>query len=557
MSASVTDPGVESRLATPEGLVLETFGMPLLAHLCATDEETVVARLEAKSELPPAAEGIFVDQLVPLAQFVAAQLASSPGLPIASALDVLVRPATGGQSSIGVALRRAAGGSVPDELVAAVADDQIKAAVSRMALDAFPLLLVPADLHWAPPIVSLHHHPQRKALQGALEADPELSGMFTKEDPGLGRRGYISTTLGASFSIQDVMFGEMMIASAWDTVKMTSKIPSQEDLLKRIQHNVDVLRLASTGKNASIPAHLVFTGFTTSENREITTPWGRLRPLTAWERSLAPASLEGAVTGTGADGDQVTVSYAGEMVLETELPYAIRIDAVPDWASNAMPSWRPMQGHDTLRRRLERMQLAAMLSTDREPGSWVTARLAWSWTGNPFGHGGNTGWGDPRGLPGFMPAVLSFEECADFEQWATRVDASWTGRIDIAVRRLLNASNARTDMADRLVDSVIVWENLFGTSQGEPRLRISAALAWLLEGDPAAREELQVQLKTLYDYRSKIVHGSNYDESTLGERATEALTYARDAMRVLIKDRPDVLGLAHGAARSLRMIMGG
>ena len=323
------------------------------------------------------------------------------------------------------------------------------------------------------------------------------------------------------------MFGEMVIASAWDTVKMTSKIPSQEDLLKRVQHNVDVLRLASAGKNASIPARLVFTGFTTSESREITTPWGRLRPLAAWERSLAPASLEGAVTGTGADGKQVTVSYAGEMVLETELPYAIRIDAVPDWASPAIPSWRPMQGYDTLRRRLEGVQLAAMLSTDREPGSWVTARLAWSWTGNPLGHGGNTGWGDPRGPIGFMPAVLSVEECADFEEWATRVDASWTGRIDIAVRRLLNAANARTDMADRLVDSVIVWENLFGTSQGEPRLRISAALAWLLEGDSAAREELQIQLKTLYDYRSKIVHGSNYDESTLGERANEALTYAR------------------------------
>jgi hypothetical protein len=112
-------------------------------------------------------------------------------------------------------------------------------------------------------------------------------------------------------------------------------------------------------------------------------------------------------------------------------------------------------------------------------------------------------------------------------------------------------------MADRLVDSVIVWENLFGTVEGEPRLRISAALAWLLTGDPIDREARQLELKRLYDYRSKIVHGGKPDEVALGEQANAALMHARDALRALFSDRTDVLALPDGAARSLRMIMGG
>lgn len=112
-------------------------------------------------------------------------------------------------------------------------------------------------------------------------------------------------------------------------------------------------------------------------------------------------------------------------------------------------------------------------------------------------------------------------------------------------------------MADRLVDAVIAWENLFGTSQGEPRLRISAALAWLLAEDSGARETLQSQAKSLYNSRSMIVHGGKPDESELAEPANAALTIARDALRVLFRDRPDVLALPDGAARSQRLILGG
>jgi hypothetical protein len=162
-----------------------------------------------------------------------------------------------------------------------------------------------------------------------------------------------------------------------------------------------------------------------------------------------------------------------------------------------------------------------------------------------------------RSSPGFMPYELSPQEFESVGEWALLVESRWSPRIDIAVRRFLSAANARTDMADRLVDAVIVWENLFGTSQGEPTLRISAALAWLMADDAATRELLQIELKGIYAYRSKIVHGERSNESSLGEQADAALNHAREALRVLFRDRPDVLALPDGAARSLPMIMGG
>lgn len=216
-----------------------------------------------------------------------------------------------------------------------------------------------------------------------------------------------------------------------------------------------------------------------------------------------------------------------------------------------------IRGADSLQRIIEGVQLAVLLATDRPVDGWVTARLAWTWTADPLGHGPHTSWAEVRSSLGFMPTELRSEECDSVGEWARLISTNWTTRIDIAVRRLIGAANTRTDLADRLVDAVIVWENLFGTSQGEPRLRISSAMAWLLSDSATAREDLQFKLKAIYDYRSKIVHGAKFDESSLAEQANAALVYARDTLRALLRDRPDVLNLSDGAARSLRMIMGG
>ncbi|MBM7806194.1 hypothetical protein JOD57_002031 [Geodermatophilus bullaregiensis] len=452
-------------------------------------------------------------------------------------------------------LHLAAGGDVSD-LLPDSSDDPVVSALIEMTIDSFPLLLAPADAFWPTPRLSLYHHPQQLELQTAIQADATLARLFPEDDQGIGRRGFFYSSLGRGGGVQDVMFGEMIIASAWGALGMTTEEPSLHSLTALVRHNLKVLRQGIKGQQPAIPARMVFTGFTTRDGQSITTPWGALRPVRDWERSHAPASLEGDVVGTQHDGTEVKVSYAGEMTLDTDLPYTILPTKSPDW-DNEPPPWPNIKGADVFRRRLEGVQLAVLLATDRPIGSWITAKLAWTWIGDPYGHGPSMSWSDPRSLPGFMPHELTSDECAEVARWAELVESSWTPRIDIAVRRILSAANSRTDMADRLVDSVIVWENLFGTSQGEPRLRISAAMAWLLRSEPTEREELRLKLKALYDDRSKIVHGGKPDEKLLGEQANAALQYAREALRTLFSERPDVLTLADGAARSLRLLMGG
>lgn len=156
-----------------------------------------------------------------------------------------------------------------------------------------------------------------------------------------------------------------------------------------------------------------------------------------------------------------------------------------------------------------------------------------------------------------MPTELSAAECDEVAFWCRQIDTHCPKRIDSAVRRTLSAAQVRTDPSDRLVDAVVAWENLFGTSEGEPRLRVSAAMAWLLTDSPDRRLELQAEIKRLYDDRSKIVHGGTFDEHSIADRANRALELARDCLRVLLRDRTDVLALPDGSAQSLKLILGG
>jgi hypothetical protein len=546
------------QLGDVEALVLETFGLPLLAYLCSSDERLVRGRLEGASDLRPAAESVLIGELVPLARYIAGQVAAQPGPPRSFSLEVLGRRIDDGTTSIGMALHLASGGDEDlANLTTSTPNDPVKAAITEMTIDNYPLLLAPTDNFWRGPRLTLFQHPRRKDLQAAVQADPVLAQMFPMDDPDIGKSGLLYTSLGRGGSIQDVMFGEMVIASAWGVVVTTIDHPTLIELIAQVHKGVDTLREAMSGGAPNVPGRVVFTGFTLRDATSIPTPWGQLRPLADWERELAPPVLEGAMSGTDQQGNQVTVSYAGEMVLEVALPYAVVVDAGADLMPDNPPKWPNIRGADALRRGIEGVQLAMLLATERPPGSWVTARHAWTWLGDPFGHGSNLGWSDTRSQPGFMPCALSPDECTSVADWAGLIDAHWTPRLDIAVRRFLSAANSRTDMADRLVDAVIVWENLFGTSQGEPRLRISAALAWLLEKDSAERETLQSQIRSLYDSRSMIVHGGKPDESELADQANAALTIARDAMCALFRDRSDVLALSGGAARSTRLILGG
>lgn len=128
----------------------------------------------------------------------------------------------------------------------------------------------------------------------------------------------------------------------------------------------------------------------------------------------------------------------------------------------------------------------------------------------------------------------------------------------MAVRRVISASATRVDQIDALVDLVIAWENLFGSRQGEPTLRISAALGWLLGTTSEEREHYRARVAKTYALRSDIVHGNRI---VAPQEASEMLVEARaitlGALRKLFDSRTDLLALQSGDERSRALIMGG
>ena len=88
----------------------------------------------------------------------------------------------------------------------------------------------------------------------------------------------------------------------------------------------------------------------------------------------------------------------------------------------------------------------------------------------------------------------------------------------MAARRLVSAISLRTDRADALIDAVMVWENLVGTTT-ETSFRVTAALAKLNENDRSGRRDVQKKLQSLYSLRSRVVHGDEADLSKVDEAA--------------------------------------
>jgi hypothetical protein len=139
------------QVGTSEGLLVETYGLPLLSYLCATDEDQMHRRLDETGELSPAAETVLTTHLLAIAQQVASRLTEQPNFPRTFALEFLSESTSDTGPSIGNAIRLAAGGALPENRLASIPADEVKTFITRMAIDVYPALLVPSDLDWMQP----------------------------------------------------------------------------------------------------------------------------------------------------------------------------------------------------------------------------------------------------------------------------------------------------------------------------------------------------------------------------------------------------------------------
>jgi hypothetical protein len=159
-----------------------------------------------------------------------------------------------------------------------------------------------------------------------------------------------------------------------------------------------------------------------------------------------------------------------------------------------------------------------------------------------------------------MNVSINESHAREVTRWCTIVEERLTDRLLVTAHRLPSACY-RTDMADALIDALIVWENLVGGSNDTTH-RVTGGMAALVEPDSRLVKARQTELEDVYEARSAIVHGQA-NPSSLRPRpgdplpiATHLETAIRTAvrgLRALLTDHQDLIPM-RSSKRSDRLL---
>ncbi len=540
-------------IVTAEELLLGTLGSRFLQYVLMASEEDVSKRLHEPGFRLSAPQEAALQQLTALLVAMGAHTQAAEGRsPWFLGLDALGTPRPDGETSWATSMRQMTGGSTDFEDV----QDPVLRPLAEMARDVYALFLLPVKepLAFHPPLSrAMFQHRNRELLQSAVMSDATLSQLFPDSERASGPQGETVRSTGSAGTLQLSMFAEILLRYGWNVASLASDGPSLADLVGGVETGLRVIKGALMGEDTETPVLVGMAGILLPDEAQVKTPWGILRAVREVDLRFVPTSIRGRLTTTTPEGENVEIDYAGNVVLETRIPYRVsvqRLGVEDEWPQR-------LRAFDRLQEWSETTQLALLLAVNRE----ARAKVVTSWTTifDPLSPAPLLSYRDTRSTPSLVPHRLTAEEATNWAVWIELVRRHRVPSIAVAIRRLLIAVNERREPSDALVDAVIAWENLVGSREGEPTLRVSAALAWLLEEEPAERSACQKQIGRLYGLRSDIVHGNrSLDPREAHVRSREAIDLTVQAFAKLFHDRPELLRDCHdGAARSKTLILGG
>jgi hypothetical protein len=544
---------VASEEIAPEQLLLDALGSDFLQYVLSASREDIERRLhEPSARLDPRQESAIAELIRLLTALGAHRPDQSP--PWYLSLDVLGNFVPGLETSWPNATRSATGGSI----AIPPTQSHIHTPLAELSRDMYPLFLLPAHdapFHFIPHLARpLFSHPKRHEFEAAVMGDPVLSQLFPHDSPSTGPSGNTMRSTGSGGSIQLWMLAEQMIRQGWQMASLDGTTPSLDQLALATVAALDLAAAAVRGDPAEVPVLIGLTGVLLPKEQEIETPSGILRPTRQSDLRYVPESIRGGLTTTNPDGETIKIDYAGDVVLQTTLPYKLRLQDA-DLSEAEWPA--TLRDYEQIRVWQENTQLGLLLAVEAEPRAKVV--VSWVLVFDPLGHGPQLSFNDTRSTPSLVPHQLHQQGATTWSHWIKRVVDHRTRSIDVAIRRILLAVTERRDASDALVDAVIAWENLVGSREGEPTLRVSAALSWLLDPNPETRPEMRRRIADLYRLRSDVVHGNRFlGPREAAEQSAKAIELTLNALRTLFQDRPDLLaGCRDGAERSNRLILGG
>lgn len=452
--------------------------------------------------------------------------------------------------SWGISVRRASGGAVNDMR----SKDVVIQALLPQLRDVYPMMLLPRSRPYAgagADIASaLYGHPSRESAQSAVLADTDLSRLFPEDSEASGPSGsYVGPSRGGGIQLWSLP--GQLFATAFDWARLESTVPSLEAVAGRLEDTIDLVRRAVRGETVTVPARVALTGaLLPNDSAPFDIDGNHVRRRDGRDDWLvASTGGDRKLTATGEDDSQIEISYAGDIIIETTMEYRIHLGGLTtdEWPADLSRLRRALYDF------VESVRLGLALTTD--PEDPVLVLQSWIVTLDPLAFGPNIGWREVEQNHKLVPRQLTAANIDGWRNWAERLLAHDMSNVEIAVRRVLQAIGERQMLDDVLIDSIMAWENLFGAEQ-ETMFRVCGSLAWLVESDAAQRKVLMKELKQIYAFRSRIVHGSRSLDPADHDIPRRALNVALDAIRKIVQHRPDLLTERDGPARSNRVLLG-
>jgi hypothetical protein len=400
----------------------------------------------------------------------------------------------------------------------------------------------------------LFRHPLAKQFQEGVLQAADLAAVFRHSSEHSGHTTdmiFRSTGRGSSLQLWTLL--SIVIEGAWRARNRSTPAQSSIEFSQVAVQRWQLVRSALTRQpGIEVAARMAFTGVRLPDAGPYSFGGITVRAVDEQDRQYIPHGLAGQLAGTDAEGNTVVVDYSGDVVAETSIPYLLRFRAAdPDGVSDFPRDVLAARSRaDELGQRLRASLLLAVTRDHR-----VQILASWQSVDDPLEYIPSMAWHDPRQAVGLMPTQLTEEEVSQWQAWFGLLGAPGAERIGIALSRVLRAVGERRDPVDVLIDAVIAWENIFGSSQGESTLRVTASIARLLEDDAAKRDALRSRLADIYKLRSKAVHGNGQPKDTELSLCYDALTYSIQTLRKILQHRPDLLDHKDGTGRSLRLLL--
>ena len=380
-----------------------------------------------------------------------------------------------------------------------------------------------------------------KVLQ-LLESDPLLMKLHpTPASDGRGRSGWCLTNSGGG-DFEDGDFVSQSLQTAWDDAWLTDGDVTLDGFLASVSRGHNALLAGLRGEVITVKVRAGIGGVALpSEMSEISLGHGRVFNL--GEKGQHWLSTRSSKFFDGSNSQQIRLVF--ESAIETTLGIVASPlpseDDTPHVAQTVDPEpW------------LRRERLWALYRFTLALVSKFPVEEAWThiiYPVNAPSHG-------MRQKSHHTPRELDLQQALDWQRLSEMAAAMPTNHIGVTVDRLPLLIDGSTHPFDQLLNSVIVWENLFGSTV-DTSLRVPACIAWVLERDPDSRLKHFQALKKTYGLRSRVVHG---DVSVPPDRFAEVFDTTDVTLRVvrtLLEEFPSLLDEKTSTDRSNALLLKG